>query len=78
MICPARCWLKISLNSSSRRKKNKFIKRFLRDLQGWGQGKKRMTKVQHYEETSRFANGGEHIDEPEEDDEEGGSWCAIM
>jgi hypothetical protein len=42
------------------------------------EGKKEMGRVKEYEMTQRFANGGSHIDEDVEMDDEGSSWCNIM
>ena len=42
------------------------------------EGRKSMGRVKEYEMTQRFANGGNHIDFDEDEEEEGSSWCTIM
>ena len=43
------------------------------------EGKKQMVKLKGYEMTERFVRGGNHIDDDEDENADGGSWwCNIM
>lgn len=41
------------------------------------EGKRKMAKLQHYEETTRFSYGGQHVETMDDDESGSGWWCTI-